>query len=143
MRPPPRGVGTSDNGGFVPSQSRHFGNIAVAIPAGRLDHSSAADFEQGLLPLVEDLQVAGLIVDLANVEYISSMGLRVLMLAAKGMRGRKARVAAVALQPIVAEIFAISRFDSVFEMFPTLREALAAMSAQALVAYDAASTSNT
>ena len=121
----------------MPSQSRHFGNIAVAIPAGRLDHSSAADFEQGLLPLVEDPQVTGLIVDLANVEYISSMGLRVLMLAAKAMRGRKARIAAVALQPIVAEIFAISRFDSVFEMFPSLRDALAAMSAEALEAYDA------
>src|SRR5579864_7105803 len=123
MRPPPRGVGTSDNGGFVPSQSRHFGNIAVAIPAGRLDHSSAADFEQGLLPLVEDPQVAGLIVDFASVEYISSMGLRVLMIA--------------------AEIFAISRFDSVFEMFPSVREAMAAMSAQALAAYDVALTSNT
>jgi anti-anti-sigma factor len=143
MRPPPRGVGTSDNGGFVPSQSRHFGNIAVAIPAGRLDHSSAADFEQGLLPLVENPQVAGLIVDFTSVEYISSMGLRVLMLAAKGMRGRKARVAAVALQPIVAEIFAISRFDSVFEMFPSVREAMAAMSAQALAAYDVALTSDT
>jgi anti-anti-sigma factor len=143
MRPPPRGVGTSDNGGFVPSQSCHFGNIAVAVPAGRLDHSSAADFEQGLLPLVENPQVAGLIVDFTSVEYISSMGLRVLMLAAKGMRGRKARVAAVALQPIVAEIFAISRFDSVFEMFPSVREAMAAMSAQALAAYDVASTSDT
>ena len=127
----------------MPSQSRHFGNIAVAIPVGRLDHSSAADFEQGLLPLVEDPQVTGLIVDLANVEYISSMGLRVLMLAAKAMRGRKARIAAVALQPIVAEIFAISRFDSVFEMFPSVREAMTAMSAQALAAYDVALTSNT
>ena len=124
----------------MPSQSRHFGNIAVAIPVGRLDHSSAADFEQGLLPLVEDPQVAGLIVDLANVEYISSMGLRVLMLAAKAMRGRKARIGAVALQPIVAEIFAISRFDSVFEMYPTLPAALDAMSRDARVAYDAASS---
>jgi len=50
---------------------------------------------------------------------------------------RNARIAAVALQPIVAEIFAISRFDSVFEMFPTVRDALAAMSPDALAAYDA------
>ena len=121
----------------MPFQSRRFGNIAVAMPAGRLDHSTAAGFEQALCPLVEELQVEGLIVDLANVEYISSAALRVLMVAAQGMRGRKARIAAVALQPIVAEIFAISRFDSVFEMFSSLRDALAAMSAQALAAYDA------
>ena len=121
----------------MPFQSRHFGNIAVATPAGRLDHSAAAGFEQALLPLAQDLQVGGLIVDFANVEYISSVGLRVLMIAAKEMRARKARIAAVALQPIVAEIFAISRFDSVFEMFPSLRDALAAMSQEALEAYDA------
>jgi len=60
------------------------------------------------------------------------------MIAAKAMRARKARVAAAGLQPIVAEIFAISRFDSVFEVFPTLRDALAALSPDAVVAYDAA-----
>ena len=49
----------------------------------------------------------------------------------------------MALQPIVAEIFAISRFDSVLEVFPSVRDALAAMSPEALAAYDAALTSNT
>jgi hypothetical protein len=79
----------------------------------------------------------GLVVDLGGVEYISSVGLRVLMLAAKEMRARKARVAAAAMQPIVAEIFAISRFDSVYEVFPALRDALAALSPQAAAAFDA------
>lgn len=117
-------------------QSRHFGNIAVATPAGRLDHAASAAFEQGLNPLWQDRQAAALIVDFSGVEYISSVGLRVLMIAAKEMRKRKARVAAVAMQPIVAEIFTISRFDSVFEVFPSLREALTAMSEEALAAYD-------
>jgi len=124
----------------VQFESRHFGNIAVAMPAGRLDHSVDGNFEQSLLPLAEDTKAAGLVVDFAGVDYISSVGLRILMLAAKAMRARKARVAAVGLQPIVAEIFAISRFDSVFEMFPTVRDALAAMSPDALAAYDASGT---
>ncbi|HTL76250.1 MAG TPA: STAS domain-containing protein [Casimicrobiaceae bacterium] len=118
-------------------QSRHFGSIAVATPAGRLDHSAAAEFEQSMLPLAGDKQTSGLVMDFAAVDYISSVGLRVLMLTAKAARARKARIAAVALQPIVAEVFAISRFDSVFEMFPTVRDALAAMSPDALAAYDA------
>lgn len=118
-------------------QSRHFGNIAVATPAGLLDQSTAADFERLLLPLAESAAHAGLIVDFRDVEFISSMGLRVLMLAAEATRARKARIAAVSLQPIVAEIFAISRFDSVYEMFPSLRDALAAMSPDALAAHDA------
>jgi anti-anti-sigma factor len=121
----------------VQFQSRHFGSIAVATPAGRLDHSAAAEFEQAMLPLAGDKQTSGLVMDFAAVDYISSVGLRVLMLTAKAARARKARIAAVALQPIVAEVFAISRFDSVFEMFPTVRDALAAMSPDALAAYDA------
>jgi len=121
----------------VQFQSRHFGSIAVATPAGRLDHSAAAEFEQSMLPLAGDKQTSGLVMDFAAVDYISSVGLRVLMITDKAARARKARIAAVALQPIVAEVFAISRFDSVFEMFPTVRDALAAMSPDALAAYDA------
>ena len=123
--------------GSLQFQSRHFGNIVVAAPAGRLDHSAAMPFEQALAPLWQDPKTGGLIVDFSSVEYISSVGLRVLMIAAKQIRGRKARIAAVGMQPVVAEIFAISRFDSVFEVFATLRDALAAMSAEALAAYDA------
>ena len=123
-------------------QSRHFGNIAVAMPAGRLDHSVAGQFEQALLPLAEDPRSAALVIDFAGVDYISSVGLRVLMLAAKAARARNARIAAVGLQPIVAEIFAISRFDSVFEMRPSLPDALAAMSREARDAYDASLARN-
>lgn len=130
-------VGRPDKGGVLQFQSRHFANVAVAIPAGRLDQSTADDFERSLLPLAENAASAVLIVDFTGVDYISSMGLRVLMLAAKATRARKARIAVASLQPIVGEIFAISRFDSVFEMFPSLRDALAAMSTEALAAHDA------
>jgi anti-anti-sigma factor len=121
----------------VQFQSRHYGSVAVATPAGRLDHSAAAPFEQALLPLASDTQTTGLVLDFGAVDYISSVGLRVLMLAAKAARARKAPIAAVALQPIVAEVFAISRFDSVFKIFPNVRDALAALSPEALAAYDA------
>ena len=117
--------------------SRRFGNIAVAIPSGRLDHAAAADFEAALVPLASEAGNAGLVLDMAGVDYLSSVGLRVLMLATRAARARKARIAAVALQPLVAEIFAISRFDSVFEMYPSVPVALSAMSPDARAAYDA------
>jgi anti-anti-sigma factor len=122
----------------VQFHSRHFGSVAVAAPVGRLDQSTATSFEQGLSPLSQDASATALVVDFSGVDYISSVGLRVLMIAAKQMRARRARIAAVAMQPIVAEIFAISRFDTVFQVFPSLRDALAAMSADAVAAYDAA-----
>jgi len=59
------------------------------------------------------------------------------MIAARQMRGRKARIAVAGLQSVVGEIFAISRFNTVIEVFPALRDALGALSSDALAAYDA------
>jgi len=64
--------------------------------------------------------------------------LRVLMVAAKALRTRKASIAIASLQPIVAEIVEISRFHHVVDVRRDVREAVGAISAQALAAYDRA-----
>ena len=119
--------------------SRQFVDIVVAAPVGRIDHAAAGLLEQSLAPLLAQTPSGkgGLILDFSGVEYISSVGLRVLMIAAKQMRGRGARIAVAALQPVVAEIFAISRFDSVLEVFPSVRDAVGKLSPAALPAFDA------
>lgn len=86
----------------------------------------------------ERQDVAALLLDFTGVEYISSVGLRVLMIAARQMRARGARIAVAGLQSVVAEIFSISRFNAVVEVFPSVRDALASLSSDALAAYDAA-----
>jgi anti-anti-sigma regulatory factor len=58
------------------------------------------------------------------------------MLAAKEARTQGGRIVLAALRPVVAEIFQISRFDMVFEIFPSVREALGAVSASAVAAFD-------
>ena len=119
--------------------SRQFADVAVAAPVGRIDHVGAAAFEGLLSPLLarSGSSKGGVILDFGGVEYISSVGLRVLMIAAKEMRGHSARIILAAPQPVVAEILAISRFDRVLEMAPTVRRALEWLSAPALAAYDA------
>jgi anti-anti-sigma factor len=117
--------------------SRHFGNVVVVTPLGRVDQAASGALETALTPLWGRPDIASLILDFTGVEYISSVGLRVLMIAARQMRGRRARIAVTGLQPVVAEIFSISRFDKVLEVFPTPREALAGLSPEALAAYDA------
>jgi anti-anti-sigma factor len=82
----------------------------------------------------------GLVLDFSGVDYISSVGLRVLMIAAKKMRTNGARIGVAALQPVVAEIFAISRFDGVLEVSQSVRSAIEKMSAPALAAFDAGHT---
>ena len=73
--------------------TRHVADAVIAMPVGRIDHRSAADFEAGLTPLVTAAVAAkgALVLDFSGIEYISSVGLRVLMIAAKKMRERERR----------------------------------------------------
>lgn len=118
-------------------KTRQLGNVALVVPAGRVDQATSASLEAALSPLWGRADVAALLLDFTGVEYISSVGLRVLMIASRQMRARNGRILIAGLQPIVAEIFTISRFDKVLEVFPTVRDALAAVSPEALAAYGA------
>jgi anti-anti-sigma factor len=117
-------------------RTRQFADTIVAMPEGRVDHRSAADLEAALalLALCEAGRAA-LVLDFSGVEYISSVGLRVLMIAAKQMRAQQAKLSVAALQSVVAEIFTISRFDKVLVVCATLEDALAHSSDAALAAY--------
>jgi anti-sigma B factor antagonist len=120
--------------------SCRFADVVVAAPVGRIDHANAAAFEEELLPLVAQSGSGkqALILDFAGVEYISSVGLRVLMTAAKQARVDESRIAVAGLQPVVAEIIAISRFDRILDVYPSVAGALAKLSAPALEAFNAA-----
>ena len=119
---------------------RRFADTVVVSPVGRIDQSSADAFQEALTPHLarctggEDR----LIVDLSGLEYISSAGLRVLMLAAKQSKAQGGTLLLTGLQPLVQEIFEISRFTMVFGITPSLREALAKASAAALTAFETA-----
>ncbi|MBK6805468.1 MAG: STAS domain-containing protein [Betaproteobacteria bacterium] len=114
-----------------------YADVLVATATGRIDFAGAQVLEGALAPaLAPDGPVRGIVIDLAGVDYISSVGLRVLMVAAKAMRARKASIAVASLQPVVAEIFEISRFHHVVDVRGSVRDAIAAVSPEALAAYD-------
>ena len=121
----------------MPLATRHFADTIVASPLGRIDHQSAAPFEAALAPLLVQAGAShgALVLDFSGVEYISSVGLRVLMIAAKQMHENKAQLLVAALQPVVAEIFAISRFYRILTVTDSLDDALALCSPAALAQY--------
>ncbi|HSW15571.1 MAG TPA: STAS domain-containing protein [Solimonas sp.] len=102
---------------------------AVVLPLqGRIDHMNAQTFAQALQPYVAACRSGGprLVFDLSGLEYISSAGLRVFMLAAKQAAPAGGRIALAAPQAVVREILEISRFNLVFPLHDSLDEALAA-----------------
>ena len=118
--------------------SRRYGDVVVAAPAGRIDHANADGFTAALAPLLEAPDGAAVLLDFSRVDYISSVGLRVLMMAAKTLRARNRKLGVAAPQPVVREIFEISRFNLILELSPSVRDALERMSPLAAAAFDAA-----
>ncbi|MFG1421846.1 STAS domain-containing protein [Roseixanthobacter liquoris] len=83
--------------------------------AGRLDTPNAKPFEASLLEVVGTTS-GGIVVDLAGVVYVSSSGLRALLVAGKAMRTAKRKLSLRSLQPQIREVFDISGFSTLFEI---------------------------
>ena len=120
-------------------RNQTYGDVLVLSPEGRIDHANSENFRNGLAPFVERCTSKGekLVLDLAGVDYISSAGLRCFMLAEKQTRSQGGTIVVAAMQPVVKEIFEISRFTLVFATFASVREALAQLSPAALKALEA------
>jgi anti-anti-sigma factor len=121
------------------SQQR-YADALVLTPVGRIDNSTTDALRTDLNAHLAACRNGGdrLVLDFSGVDYISSVGLRVLMLAAKKAREQDGTIVVAGLQPVVREIFEISRFNLVFQCYETVREALAKVSPSALAAYDSA-----
>ena len=112
------------------SSARH-GDIVVLSPRGRIDHASAEAFKTALAPYLAQCGPGHpVVLDLAGVDYIASVGLRVLMLASRQIRTQGGTILVAALQPLVREIFEISKFTLVFPCFASVADAIAAPAAR-------------
>lgn len=82
---------------------------------GRLDSATSGAFEKSLL---EHFAVPGsrVLLDLGALDYVSSAGLRVVLMAAKRAKQGQGRLVLCALQPHVQEVFEISGFLKILEV---------------------------
>jgi anti-anti-sigma factor len=118
------------------ANQRLLGSSVILRPEGRIDLTNADVFKDALLGSVAAAKSA-VVLDLSQTGYLSSAGLRSLMIASKTGTSRGVTLAVAAMQPIVKEIFTISRFHLVLPCFETVREALAKLDPAALAGFDA------
>ena len=118
--------------------SQQFADVTLMKVEGRIDHKTAKDFENALKPYL-DACIAGeyqkILIDLGGVDFMTSAGLRVLMIGAKTCGEQKGEIVVASLQPIIEEIFKITRFDLVLKTFPTVKSGLDALSPDAAAVY--------
>jgi anti-anti-sigma factor len=109
------------------------GNARVIAVKGRIDHLNASAFHESLRPHLQDCCSGGdgIVLDLSGLDYISSAGLRIFMMAAKQARAQGGRIAVAQMQALVQEIFEISHFHLVYEIFATTDQAVTALGHQA------------
>ena len=87
-----------------------------AVSSSRIEHAVAAAFESGGKRIVFDMR---------DVNYVSSAGLRAILLAARQAKAASGGIALFGLQPAVAEVFTISGFGKIVPIAGTETEARA------------------
>ncbi|MCY4232275.1 MAG: STAS domain-containing protein [Bacteroidetes bacterium] len=96
-------------------------NIRTSILHGRIDSRNASLFHKTVETELKD-QDQALILDFTRVDYISSAGLRVVLQLAKLYRGDR-KFAVCGLVPTVKEIFEISGFNQIIQIYDSLDNA--------------------
>jgi len=89
---------------------------------GRLDVMTAADFEKECQQAIDD-GVKKLVIDLTELEYISSAGLRGILSSAKKLKAVGGAITFCGLTGMVEEVFLVSGLGSIFTVTATSDEA--------------------
>ena len=105
---------------------REGGALAISID-GRVDGSNVLEFESEVRAVIGDDDDA-VILDLENLAYISSAGLRAILLTGKTLRGRNASLMLCSLSEPIRKVFEISGFDKLFAVHASRSDALASVS---------------
>jgi anti-sigma B factor antagonist len=118
-------------------ETARYADAAVVAAAGRVDHQSADELRAAVDAVVARAAqgLSGLVVDLTAADFVTSAGLRVLVLAKRAMEAGGRSVVICGPNEVVREVLAISRFDQLFAIAPSLEDALGRLSGEALAAW--------
>ena len=95
---------------------RKAGNVCVVGISGRLDSATSDGLGQRLHHLI-DRGERRLVIDADKLDYISSTGLRVLLVAAKRLKAAEGKIVLSSLKPHILEVFEIAGFKSIFPIY--------------------------
>ncbi len=97
--------------------------VMVLRASGRLDITNWKAVEEQLLAAIDSGEKR-LLIDLSQVDYISSVGLRIFLRAEQGLRREGGKMALCALQDHVMQIFETAGFTSFLSIYGSQDEAI-------------------
>ena len=102
------------------------GDVLYALIVGRIDGSNVAEFEGGLANAIAASDRA-VVMDMEQLTYISSAGLRAVLLTAKALKNQNSSLILCSLPSHIREILEISGFDKILPIHESRGSALAAI----------------
>lgn len=98
-------------------------DVLIVSVAGRIDTLSAPEFQKRMEDFLDQGE-KGILMDFGKLEYVSSAGLRSILVAAKKAKSLGGCVSCCSLQEMVRKVFDISGFTGMLPVFDSLEEAL-------------------
>ena len=97
--------------------------VQIEVQEERMDAHNSGDLKEQMLQLFDDGK-CNLIIDLTAVRFVDTSGLGALVSGFKNASARDGSLKLCCLQPQVRSMFELTRLHRVFEIFPSVEEAL-------------------
>jgi anti-anti-sigma factor len=101
----------------VQIESQEHKRVVVVTVEGRIDSATAGEFEDALNEFTQQGK-NNIVLDLSDVDFISSAGLRVLVTARKAVKGAGGEIVFANSSEQVLETLEIAGLDVLFDQYP-------------------------
>ncbi|HBD09675.1 MAG TPA: anti-sigma factor antagonist [Syntrophobacteraceae bacterium] len=98
-------------------------NAMVVTVKGRLDTVTAPDFERQCSAWIDQGEIS-LLVDLNQLDYVSSAGLRTILVVSKKLKHKGGRMCFCGARDMVLRVLSLANFTSLFPVYDSFEEAL-------------------
>ena len=104
-------------------KARKEKNAIVVSVRGKMDAVSSPKFENQLSELISQGE-KDFVIDLGELEYLSSAGLRIILVTLKRLKEKDGKLFICALKGMVKEVFEISGFGAIIPIYDSVGSAL-------------------
>ncbi|GIX43061.1 MAG: anti-sigma factor antagonist [Leptospiraceae bacterium] len=105
-------------------KKKKTGNIIIVYPEGRLDVTRSTELEEEITKLIEEEGARNIIMNLENVEYMSSSGFRACIAILRKLKSLNGNFKISNVRPSVKRIFDVIELTSLFDIYETEEEAI-------------------
>jgi anti-sigma B factor antagonist len=104
------------------SEDRKADAVILSL-SGKLDATTAKTFEDRIIGVINS-GTQRLVVDLSQLDYVSSSGLRVFIIAAKRLQTMNGKIVLCSMKDHVRQVFDLAGFSSMLSIYASRDEAI-------------------